>query len=359
MTLYERVGFYISLQQEGPSWDFKREWHDNQGKLLHDIICMANSLSDESGIIIIGVDEEDNYNIRDVSSDLNRKKTQDIVTFLRDKKFAGGNRPIAHIESFTLQNKTIDVLVVEKSDRVPFYLSDSFQCVRANHIYTRVGDTNTPVDRSADPDKIEALWRIHFGLDKSALERFIILLDNPLDWDSVDGEESFFNKLSPEFQFITERDETRNGREYYCFSQMNSTSSWYHVKLLYHSTVIANTSGVCLDSGNFFSVVPKWNRIDRSPLYTYTKGSISHALNVFFNDRYSARNSYGCIQWNSCIPTFESEDEKRLFFNYLKETHYMSEKRKELLKSETDSMYVDYLVAVEVTQELDRWRQRV
>lgn len=46
------------MKQEGSSWDFKREWHHDKGSLLHDIICMANLITDEDGIIIIGVDEE-------------------------------------------------------------------------------------------------------------------------------------------------------------------------------------------------------------------------------------------------------------------------------------------------------------
>lgn len=61
----------INLKQEGSYWDFKKEWYksDNKGKqdLLHDIICMSNNLYSRDSYIIIGVNEEDNYNVRDVS----------------------------------------------------------------------------------------------------------------------------------------------------------------------------------------------------------------------------------------------------------------------------------------------------
>lgn len=83
----------IELRQEGEYWDFKKEWHQNKPDLLHDIICMANNLSNHDGIIIIGVDEENDYSICDVTNDSNRRRTQDIVSFLREKKFAGGIRP--------------------------------------------------------------------------------------------------------------------------------------------------------------------------------------------------------------------------------------------------------------------------
>lgn len=81
--IVQRVRYYISLKHEGKSWDFKREWHHDSASLLHDIICMANQIENEDDLIIIGVDEEKNCEIRDVSNNGNRKNTQQLVTFLR------------------------------------------------------------------------------------------------------------------------------------------------------------------------------------------------------------------------------------------------------------------------------------
>lgn len=81
----EEILRLIALRQEGEYWDFKKEWHKSKPDLLHDIICMANNLSNHDGLIIIGVDEETEYSICDVVNDQNRKKTQDIVAFLREK----------------------------------------------------------------------------------------------------------------------------------------------------------------------------------------------------------------------------------------------------------------------------------
>lgn len=58
---------------------------------------MANNLSNHDGLIIIGVDEEADYATCDITNDPNRRKTQDIVTFLRKKKFAGGVRPTVYV----------------------------------------------------------------------------------------------------------------------------------------------------------------------------------------------------------------------------------------------------------------------
>ena len=83
----------ILLRQEGEYWDFKKEWHINKADLLHDIICMANNPSLHDGFIVIGINEETDFSVCDVVNDPNRRKIQDIVTLLRDKKFAGGIRP--------------------------------------------------------------------------------------------------------------------------------------------------------------------------------------------------------------------------------------------------------------------------
>lgn len=139
MTLKEEIIYLISLEQEGGYWDFKKQWHDNKTSLLHDIICMANNLHNRNAYIIIGVDEEDNFAIVDVKTDPNRRNTQNMVTFLRDKKFAGGARPFVHVEQISLSGKDIDIIVIENSYNTPYYLTDHFEGVRANHIYANNG----------------------------------------------------------------------------------------------------------------------------------------------------------------------------------------------------------------------------
>ncbi len=171
LSLREEIIRLISLQQEGGYWDFKREWYEKKNALLLDIICMANNLHNRNAYIIIGVDEENGYQIADVKNDPNRKNTQKIVDFLKDKKFAGGIRPVVHVEQVSLYRGDIDVIVIENSHNTPFYLTEQFEGVRANHIYTRVMDTNTPIDKSADINNVEYLWRKRFYLDESPLER--------------------------------------------------------------------------------------------------------------------------------------------------------------------------------------------
>lgn len=52
--------------------------------MLHDIIFMADS---RDAFMIIGVDEEDKYNIKDVRKDNGRINTQNVVDSLKLKNY--------------------------------------------------------------------------------------------------------------------------------------------------------------------------------------------------------------------------------------------------------------------------------
>ena len=79
----------MNLRQEGGYWDFKKEWYksDKKGKqdLLHDIIFMADS---RDAFMIIGVDEEDKYNIKDVRKDKGRSNSQNVFDSLKLKNYS-------------------------------------------------------------------------------------------------------------------------------------------------------------------------------------------------------------------------------------------------------------------------------
>lgn len=120
-SLSEVIENLTALKHEGAYWDFKKQWYE-EGKIadmLHDIICMTNNLADRDAYIIIGVDEEKDYCWQDVSNDQNRRNTQGITDFLKDKKFAGDIRPQVHVESLKIDDCVIDVIVVENIASTP------------------------------------------------------------------------------------------------------------------------------------------------------------------------------------------------------------------------------------------------
>lgn len=319
----------ISLKQEGSYWDFKREWYsqDKKADLLHDIICMANNLSNRDSYIIIGVDEENDYSFSSVMDDPNRRNTQQLVDFLRDKHFAGGVRPVVHVENISIGENEIDVIVVHNSDATPFYLTEKYQSVMSNNIYTRVMDSNTPKNKSADLSHIELLWKKRFGLLASPLERMMIFLKNPGLWDCSPScfEEKLYYRFSPEFIIETVMDDSKNGYQYYLFNQTDIHPRWYDINLYYHQTMLASLEGVSLDGGRYFTPSPRTDGISLTQYHNwdvafkyYIKNSIEYIVHEFYYHPDGDDETIAHNRFMKCILVFECDSEKENFKEYLK-----------------------------------------
>lgn len=320
----------ISLKQEGPYWDFKREWYTPEkiADLLHDIICMANNLCNRDAYIIIGVDEEKDYTISSVKYDSNRRCTQQLVDFLRDKHFAGGMRPTVSVESIWLDENIIDVIVVYNSSLTPYFLTKDYRNIRANYIYTRVMDSNTPKDRSADLPDIEMLWKKRFGLLSSTLERMKIYLQEPDSWvcssDDCDAEIKYY-RFSPEFTIESVFEENKKGYQYYLFNQTDIHPRWYDINLYYHQTKMASLGGVSLDGGRYFTTTPQtdgvsltqYNHWDVSFKY-FIKGSIEYIVHEFYYHPDGDDATFAHNRFMECVLVFDTDQEKDSFKEYIK-----------------------------------------
>ncbi len=173
MDLCSEIQYLLELKQEGAYWDFKQEWYTpdkDDTDLLHDIICLANNLENHDAYIIIGI-EDKTFNVLGVASDVNRKNTQMLVDFLKDKKFAGDIRPIVKVQTISINEKEIDIIVIKNTTNTPYYLKEKYKGVFANNIYTRIQDSNIAINRSADIDKIEYLWKKRFDLLQTPIEK--------------------------------------------------------------------------------------------------------------------------------------------------------------------------------------------
>ena len=318
----------ILLCQEGSYWDFKKEWHGNKGDLLHDIICMANNISNRDAYIIIGIDEENDFCPFDISHDPNRKNTQKIVDFLKDKKFAGGIRPVVHVQELNYLNAVIDVVIVKNSRNTPFFLSEQFEKVRANNIYARIMDTNTPIDKSADINYIEYLWKKRFRLDETPLEKINYYLQSPSDWVDTGDEQEFkqFYTYCPEFTIRHDQDRSKTGYEFYLFGQVNHTPHWYTITLCYHQTALEQFQGIALDGGRCFVVAPAREYLSLRDAFNvdaryayFVNGSLRCSLLFYFLSRESNQESYQYHTFIKSVLIFDSEDEKISFDNYVKQ----------------------------------------
>lgn len=319
----------IRLKQEGGYWDFKREWYsqDKKADLLHDIICMANNLENRDAYIIIGVDEENDYSLVDVTTDVNRKNTQKMVDFLRDKKFAGGVRPIVYVQEVKLSGRAIDVIVIKNSYETPFYLTDNFQGVMANNIYTRIMDSNTPKNKSADIFHIEYLWKKRFRLITTPLERMKYYLQSKEDWENSPTNwesEKKYNKYYPEFTIEYTLDDDGNGYQYYLFNQTDSRPHWRKIRLYYHQTMLEEIEGVSLDGGRYFTPTPLTEGISLTKyhhwdiVYKYfIAGTLRYTIYEFYYEPDGDEETHAHRCFEECVLIFSSEREKEEFNKYV------------------------------------------
>jgi hypothetical protein len=324
---FDAIFDLISSGQEGGYWDFKECWHSNKARLLHDIICMANNLENREAFIIFGV--TDQGEICGVENNRCRKTQENLTSFLRDKQFSRGIRPSIALSSLSIQNHTIDILRVNNTMYTPYYLEESYRdnevCVRAHYIYTRILDTNTPIDRSADPLSLEFLWKKRFGLVPSIQQRFFYAVSKRSAWE-VNSEGWYFTE-APEFT-ITLYDEddtsTREPREFYSYNQTNERTSFGVLKCRYFGTVIHETQRVVLDSGRYQTTVPKWGFIKLGDYgvevlaYKYfLTDHIDYQLHLFLFNEESHEARIARQKFQELILYYASDSEREAFENYL------------------------------------------
>lgn len=329
-SFYEIIGELIDSRHEGSYWDFKQEYHQNKANLLHDIICLANNLDDCDAYIIFGV--SDNGEILGVENDENRKNQENFITFLRDKSFSEGYRPSIEYTQIKWNNHEIDILVIKKNSRTPYYLTKDFhdckETVKAYYIYTRVIDTNTPKDKSADVSSIETLWKKRFGLLPTPQKRLEQYLEDKMHWITRDHIQ--FYDESPEFTIETYEDdeiERRNmndAREFYCFYQKNADSFYEIIKCKYYSTAIFIRQIVILDSGRYVTPVPEWGFISldqyhqKSLSYKYfLENSMEYKLNLFLYDDQDSEARIARNRFFEIVLVFISDAERQEFEAYI------------------------------------------
>lgn len=132
-----------------------------------------------------------------IEQDENRRTQQQIIDLIQSQKlkWAFGVYPSVELSTLFLEDHEVDVLIVKSTLDVPYYLTEDYshapesrrpRTIKANYIYTRVCDTNTPIDKEATPYQVESLWRRRFGLDLSPLDQVKKKLMQRKDWESYE-----------------------------------------------------------------------------------------------------------------------------------------------------------------------------
>ncbi len=285
----------IDCKTEGNYWDFKREWHSNNADLLHDIICMANSLANRDGYIIIGV-EDKTFTVCGVDQTVNRKNQQNVIDLLRQKpKWAGGYIPEVYVKTIVIYEKELDVIVVKQSDNTPFYLLEDYKNeggpLFKGAIYIRKGDSNTPKTSTADIYDTEMLWKRRFGLLYNPSQRAKHYLEDCDNWEMVDGDADkegvnrffFYYKPDPDYtihivdsgieeleiarKVIDINDNSIGSFSYYLFAFCNVSyhtdySDTREVRLFYKDIPLFSSYLECIDEGRTQIIPPELPEVD-------------------------------------------------------------------------------------------------
>ena len=326
-NLKKEIESLIQSKREGEYWDFKLEHHKNNADLIHDIICMANTPSNRDCYIIFGI-EDKTFEVKGVETDSNRKTQQNIIDFLKSMHFAGGIRPIIELRELSIDNHSIDVLIIKNTYNVPYYLEMDYSKkgtrVLAYRIYTRIGDTNTPTNGNADINYVDQLYRKKFRLDASPLEQLKEKLQNKLNWKRNDT--GFYNIFNPEFRILIENDPQREGPEFYSYMMMNPRTSYDNLSLKYHETTLANFVVTTLDSGIFSTITPDVGAIridcfsDENYYFAYyTTDSLKWKICEFLCDNSNIEQVFARKRLHSVVLIFENEIEREHFLEYVKE----------------------------------------
>lgn len=341
----------IDSKSEGDYWDYKQEWYKDNERLLHDILCFANTVHDNDCYIIIGVSNDGE--IVGINNE-NRMKQADVLDLLSNTVFAGDNIPEVRVDTIKIEGKEIDVITILNSYMVPYYLKTKckrYNNIREGYIYTRIGDKNTPINQNATIQQIEMLWKKRLGLTKPPLTQIVNRLKNKSEW--VESENTLYNIYRPEFKLVEEYNDDEYDKrkgEFYIYSQCNSQFSYETLKIMYNETILKEYQLVILDSGRYKTPVPEWGFIKRDEWgikdkYTYKyylKNSIVYKLQQFYFDIENEDNVYSKRRFDRVILYYENEEERLAFESYAESNQkiidvYIGEANKEYFEIDTNN----------------------
>ena len=264
----------LHLGVEGEYWDFKekpyffegqsdKDKNKKKGDLLHDIICMANNLSNRDAFIIMGIQDKP-VKITGAKQFSNKWTQESYQDFLQNLTWAGDMIPI--VEFRTIHNGELDVLIIKKSKRVPFYITKKCNKVRENQIYVRKGSKNTAIDSQAEIGDIEKLFEFRFGLTPYPKERVINYISDHGHWIEMKEDyetRSWYYEKFPEYTIELSRDpdnETLASPDY-AYVQMNCKSSWQILRVKYHQTTLMEYTAHYVDETRGVVVAPRFSSI--------------------------------------------------------------------------------------------------
>lgn len=311
--------FDLFKQPESEWLDFKERFPVNMCELVHDILCLANSLHDGPRHLVFGV--SDDRKVQGVENDEGRKTQAQVLDVLRNS--ALNIMPTVAIKTVQTDGHSVDVLTIQNRPEKPYFLlrDKVFQgvTIRAGVCYARIGDTNTSVNGCVDDKKLERLYRERFGLDKSALDRLRGLLSDPSAWTYVEegNHVFFFHSHFPEFRIEFRERADSEFSESWANDFLDPKASSDLVVALYHSTAIFQSVAVYCDGARCVSLVPNqkvhplngYGSNQFRFYYYFIRGSSKWLVNEMIKARYPTHQAEDMTARFPTMMTFDSEEE--------------------------------------------------
>lgn len=321
-NLTDEIFKLIDSSKEGLYWDFKQNPHNNNAELLHDILAMANCLHDGNRYIIIGVkDPKENCEI--VGSNQKTRKTQsDLIDFISTKNFAG-DFPEVSLEIIQINNFEIDVIIIHNNPLKPYFLKRDFKdkgcIVKANYIYSRISDRNTPINESCDYSTIKEMWKEQFCLSLTPLEQMKLLLKKYNEWfKDFDNNIVYHRQFSNYKINFSEATEIRSETEPFNKFYENENAYIGEAEFIYESTILFKLTYLYVDGMHQMIAKPTRSSIDDSLWYYYFNLDTDDGLfQLFLTNGNENKNNRGFSPTPFII--FENEKQKNKFDKYLQE----------------------------------------
>ena len=318
----EKLYFFVGKSKE--------EKNKKKNDFVHDIICMANNLSNHDAYIIMGIQDKP-VKITGVKQFSNKWTQENYQDFLQNLTWAGDMIPT--VEFRTINNGDLDVLIIKKSNRVPYYITKNYGKVRENRIYVRKGSKNTAIDSQAEIGDIEKLFEFRFGLTPFPKERVINYITDHDHWIEMKGNyetRSWYYEKFPEYtlELVDDPQNDKLKAPVYALIHPNARTTWQILRLKYHQTILLEFSSHYIDEYRGISVQPKYNflklfdRMDDmkfpSMYYYYLSDSVEINLMYLLKDLLQ-QDGEAWRRHLSLIPVFYDDVERNVIEEYIEE----------------------------------------
>lgn len=275
----------LLLEKESEFLDFKENFPSNTMKLIHDILCLANSHTNSDRYLIFGV--KDDKTVCGIENDPNIKTNSNIQDLLRQSNF--NKIPTVDLSLVgNVQGHTVAVIRIKNSSDKPYFLTKDKSydrgIIRAGVVYTRLGDTNTPLKETAHENYIELMWRDRFGLDLDVASRIFILVNEKDKWVKNNSESYIYHKDFPEF---TIKDGKISNSEFQLSwtKKFPDITAWsYCVEVRCHSTILTRLLFIACDGGRYKVPMPMWD--ENKQEWFINKNTLAYKISELYDQHF-------------------------------------------------------------------------